>query len=417
MDKLNSTANAQSPMKPISAQRPFPWRFWLTFTFWVGLGPAVGFGTAAATSSKSATMAFVAALLATLISTAIGAIWYRSVMRKRDPNFTFNEAAALTETTIELPVSAEEAFSLCAEAIRTVPGYFPSEESRESLLLTGLTGGGAAGYLSFGTPGERLHIQISAVTATSSRAFVRSQPGTWMVVLDFGKNRQNVRTMVANINAALQRRFDAAREQAERAEMQRALTAAKLNALQSQIEPHFLYNTLANAQSLTRSDPKRADEMLGHLIAYLRAALPQNESGHSTLGEEFSRTKAFLEIMRIRMGERLRFSLEIDSEIAEATLPPLMLQTLVENAIKHGLEPKVGGGELRIRAVREGDAIALTVEDNGAGLSSATSGSGIGLKNIRERLALTYQERASLLLQTVTPHGVRATIQFPFQER
>jgi two-component sensor histidine kinase len=403
------------PMKSTSAQHPFPWRFWLIFTFWIGVGPALGSGVAASARTKSVELGVLVGILAAVVSVAIGAIWYRSVMRKRDPNFTFNDAAARAETNVELPVSADEAFTLCVAAIRAVPGYFPKEESRASLVLTGVTGGGAAGYLSFGAPGEKLHIHISSVTANSSRAFVRSQPGTAMVVLDFGKNRQNIRTIVANINAALQRRFDEAREQAERAEMQRALTAAKLNALQAQIEPHFLYNTLANAQSLTRTDARRADEMLGNLITFLRASLTQHNDGMSTIEDEFTRTRAFLEIMKIRMGSRLSFDLAFDPDIGNAPVLPLVLQTLIENAIKHGLEPKSGGGLLTAHATLHNDMIQILVCDDGVGFTGTTAGSGIGLKNIRERLQLIYGDRASVSLHTNTSVGVTAKVLFPFQ--
>lgn len=402
-------------MKPAAAQHPFPWRFWLIFTLCIGLGPALGAGIAARVATKSTLLAILIGAVAVVVAVAIGALWYRSVMRKRDPNFTFAESTARAETYIELPISADDAFTLCTEAIRTVPGYYPSEENREKLILTGLTGGGAAGYLSFGAPGEVLYVQVSAVSANSSRIFVRSQPGTKLVVLDFGKNQQNIRTIVARINAALQRRYDEAREQAERAELQRALTAAKLNALQSQIEPHFLYNTLANAQSLTRTDAKRADEMLGHLIQFLRASLTHHQDGQSTITAEFERTRAFLEIMKIRMGQRLSFDLTLDHALQAAAFPPLMLQTLVENAIKHGLEPKTGGGHLRVNATVNDSKMILTVEDNGVGLAGTTAGSGIGLKNIRERLQLLYSDAASISLHVNAAGGVTAKLSLPLQ--
>ena len=144
---------------------------------------------------------------------------------------------------------------------------------------------------------------------------------------------------------------------------------AKLSLLHAQVEPHFLYNTLASAQYLTRSDPAKADQMLGHLITYLRNSLPRTEEALSTLGEELERARAYLEILKIRMGERLQLQIQVPDSLKAVPMPPMMLQTLVENALKHGLEPVTGGGTVWILA-RESDAkVAITVADDGRGFS------------------------------------------------
>jgi sensor histidine kinase YesM len=188
---------------------------------------------------------------------------------------------------------------------------------------------------------------------------------------------------------------------------------AKLSLLHAQVEPHFLYNTLASAQVLTRSDPARADQMLGHLITYLRNSLPRTKEALSTLGVELERAGAYLEILRIRMGERLKLQIQVPDELKQTPLPPMMLQTLVENAIKHGLEPVPGGGTIWVLARAADGKIAITVADDGRGFSEEGGGTGIGLKNIRERLRLAYGDAAAFSIVANFPKGVAATITIP----
>ena len=203
-------------------------------------------------------------------------------------------------------------------------------------------------------------------------------------------------------NGARTKRARCARPRARRSSPTR-----ELSLLHAQVEPHFLYNTLASAQLLTRSDPSRADHMLGHLIAYLRNSLPRSESGMSTLGEELERTQAYLEIMKIRMGERLVLQIEVPDTVLLAPLPPMMLQTLVENAIKHGLEPVPGGRHLWIFAREREGQVAITVADDGRGFSDEGAGTGIGLRNLRERLrsrtAMRPRSRSSPTSRAASP--------------
>ena len=139
-----------------------------------------------------------------------------------------------------------------------------------------------------------------------------------------------------------------------------------------------------------RSDPARAEQIIDNLILYLRHSLPRVENSLSTLGEELERVRAYLDIMQIRMGARLNTQFDVPDALKSMPFPTMMLQTLVENAIKHGLEPKSGGGTIWILAVANGDRVAVTVADDGIGLGTQTTGSGIGLKNVRERLQLAY---------------------------
>ena len=211
------------------------------------------------------------------------------------------------------------------------------------------------------------------------------------------------------------------RAEAERNLLAKQAVEAELKVMQAQVEPHFLFNTLASVQYLTETDPVQANRLLGHLIAYLRAALPQFRAHSSTLGREFELAKAYLGILQMRMGPRLDFTVELSPELASHAFPANMLISLVENAIKHGVEPSVDGGTIAISARRDGDRLVLTVTDSGRGIaassaaSGGTAGDGVGLANVRERLAALFGSRARFTLEDVQPRGARAIMAIPFE--
>ena len=207
-------------------------------------------------------------------------------------------------------------------------------------------------------------------------------------------------------------RAELADGECRRQTLQAQMVEAKLLALQAQIEPHFLVNTLANVKRLYETAPHQGREMLSSLISYLRAALPSMRQSGSTLGRELELARSFLTILKMRMGERLNFSIDADPSLDDAQVPPMVLPTLVENAIKHGLSPLPEGGRIDIAARRDGDALLIDVRDNGAGFSS-TGGSGVGLANTRSRLAALYGPRAALSLSAAEPRGVVASVRMP----
>jgi len=231
--------------------------------------------------------------------------------------------------------------------------------------------------------------------------------------VDDGTNFENAEAITRAIARRIAERRRNEQRAAEQTATEKELSVARLNLLHAQIEPHFLYNTLANAQVLTRSEPQQADRILGHLIQYLRHSLPSTDGAMSTLGDELERTRAYLEILRIRMGPRLALEVDVPDALRAIQMPSMMLQTLVENAIKHGLEPKPGGGTVWLLARRDDDRVAVTVADDGLGFGVAGGGTGIGLKNVRERLRLIYGERATLSVVANAPEGVAATITVP----
>jgi signal transduction histidine kinase len=211
-------------------------------------------------------------------------------------------------------------------------------------------------------------------------------------------------------------RLAAARGEAEQA--QRLAAEMQLRLLQSQLEPHMLYNTLATLRVLIGLDPPRAQAMLDRLIAFLRATLNASRSAAHPLAEEFARLQDYLALMQLRMGARLRTTLSLPPALAALPVPPLLLQPLVENAIKHGLEPHVDGGELVVTAAREGDLLLLSVRDSGVGLgfAAAQGGSGFGLQQVRERLQTRYGTAAGLSLEAADGGGTRVRLWLPLEQ-
>jgi sensor histidine kinase YesM len=196
--------------------------------------------------------------------------------------------------------------------------------------------------------------------------------------------------------------------------LERRLVEAQMSALQAQVEPHFLFNTLALIGQLIETDPPEAAKIHTHLIEYLRATLPQMRSrGNGTLGRQIQMARSYLAIMQARMKSRLAVSLDVAPELESATFPPMMLQILIENSIKHGLEPKVEGGRIDIRASVDGNMLQVDVQDDGVGFN-AYAGDGVGLTNVRERLKLMYGTRAQLLIEQPIGGGCRASIRIPF---
>jgi LytS/YehU family sensor histidine kinase len=200
--------------------------------------------------------------------------------------------------------------------------------------------------------------------------------------------------------------------------LQRELDAARLAVLSAQIEPHFLFNTLANVRRLLRTEPPAARQLLAQLRRYLEEALPLLRQEHSTLGREAELVQAYLAVHQVRMGPRLAFEVDVPAALRPQPLPPMLLLTLVENAIKHGLSPQVEGGTIHVQATRQrgpaGDELVLTVADTGRGLVAGL-GSGTGLANLRSRLRSQHGSAARLSLRMNEPRGVVAEVRMPWQ--
>jgi signal transduction histidine kinase len=326
---------------------------------------------------------------------------------------------------IEIPFEAGDAFDLVEAAVRELPGIESVDSARDSLQVRAKVKridpyqgdtlqGKYTAYL-------RSHFNQVLVTVTpngdagSVTLICEPERSAWTdwFIVDFGTNLENAEALVRSVTRRVASLRRAEQASVVQTETEKELTVAKLSLLHAQVEPHFLYNTLASAQLLTRTDPARADEMLGNLILYLRHSLPRTEDSLSTIGDELERAQAYLDILKIRMGSRLSLQVEVPQPLRAVLFPTMMLQTLVENAIKHGLEPKSGGGTVWILARAHDSTVSVTVADDGRGFSAEGGGTGIGLRNVRERLRLAYGSTASFAIVANFPSGVAATITVP----
>ncbi len=253
-----------------------------------------------------------------------------------------------------------------------------------------------------------LRYLLSAATLAKMSPFVLIMAAFMVVVLLMGERRIQAETLAARQNEQI-------------AATARLLAEARLQALQAQIEPHFLYNTLANVLSLIDTQPALARHMLERFIAYLRSSLVASRAGETTLGAEAELISAYLEVLAVRMGARLRYSIKIASELQSLRIAPMLLQPLVENAINHGLEPKVEGGEVQLSATLEQDLLCIAITDTGVGLGNGavpnrpSAGTGVGMSNLRERLQNLYGGSARLQLIENQPCGLSVRLFLPLR--
>lgn len=224
------------------------------------------------------------------------------------------------------------------------------------------------------------------------------------------------------VAAILKQRDAYAREQAfafelERARYERSATEAQLRLLQAQVEPHFLFNTLANIQALVDTGSPQASKVLASLIAYLRAAVPRIHEPATSLGQELDLVRAYLELMQMRMPDRLEVGLHIEPAARNIRCPPMTVLTLVENAVRHGIDPSEVGGRIDIDVWLREDRCIVRVSDTGVGLKVASTGLGTGLSTLRERLQIAYGDAATFQLTEVAPHGVCVELQLPVEQQ
>jgi sensor histidine kinase YesM len=234
------------------------------------------------------------------------------------------------------------------------------------------------------------------------------QQAAWFVLVSLGVK------VLAGAKRKAELQATQATAKADVATLERRLVEAQMATLQAQVEPHFLFNTLALIGQLIETDPPQAAKIHMHLIEYLRSTLPQmRAAGGGTLGRQVQLSRAYLAIMQARMKERLTVSFDIPDYLEHAPFPPMMLQTLIENSIKHGLEPKIEGGHIAVKAVLIDGTMQVDVRDNGAGFNMMAN-DGVGLANIRERLQLLHGNRAELVIEAPVDGGALCSIRVPF---
>ncbi|GGY62808.1 sensor histidine kinase [Pseudoduganella albidiflava] len=332
------------------------------------------------------------------------------------------ESIASTVTRrIDAPFNPYTTFDLCTEtlsglALGTALGYAgPPAFSHDPFKGRIVLGRWRPPVL-----GRHVEVRVSTELGPSCRIELRSRPGLAWFAIQQGQSLKAAETVCAHLRQHLERHtavLEAARRERE---LERTSLQARLSALQAQVEPHFLFNTLANLKYLIRTDQQAAQEMLDHLVGYLQNALPDMRSVSSTLGREMDLASDYLAVMRIRMGERLRFEVAVDDDVRSLPFPPAMLISLVENAVKHGLERASRPGLITVGAQREhkgdGELLCVSVVDDGVGLTEQ-AGQGTGLANIAERLALLYGRAASLSVEPGggpgEARGVKAVLAVP----
>lgn len=204
-------------------------------------------------------------------------------------------------------------------------------------------------------------------------------------------------------------------EKFKRLALEKKAVETEFQFLQSQIEPHFLFNTLSNVMSLIDTSPGRAKTMLGDFVSFLRSSLSLRRDSTITISQEMDLISNYLNILRVRMGDRLKVDISVHEDVREHPIPPLLIQPLVENAVKHGLEPKPEGGAIAVICESRSGKVRIEVSDSGRGIGDSVGGTGIGLANIEKRLNLLYGSKGRLTLHERKPSGVTAVIEIPYE--
>lgn len=365
-------------------------------------------------------MVFVPALaiVAAFCPLTISMAWhYLGKLREAGIALTPEMISSRPHLTLPSPLDPLSTYDLCAETLSGLAlGLALGYPGPAAFWHHSFTGRILLAPSRMMRPWQSIEVRVGGEPGQQVQVHIRRRFGLSFFHTQKGEAWRDVQTVAEHLRAELKRRHHALQLARREHELERAALNAKLSALQAQVEPHFLFNTLANLKYLIRTDGETAQLMLDHLVGYLQNALPDMRSVSSTVGRELALAGDYLSIMQIRMGERLRFRIDADDAVRALPFPPAMLISLVENAIKHGLESATRPGDLLISAVVDGAALRLTVRDNGAGLSDQP-GQGLGLANIHERLQLLYGERASLTVAARDDGGVEATLSVPMPAR
>jgi Histidine kinase len=350
-----------------------------------------------------------------------------------DDNLNRDVLANRQRRQIELPMAADAAFQLLDAAIRELPRVEQMFSAPDSLQVrakvqrilasnsTQKTIATAIRDWVWGKTLDLVHVTITPNGETCRLTLVcEPKGGAWLdwFLVDQAANLENIEAITRAVSRRISEGRRVEQQNVKQTVNDKALALAKLGLLHAQIEPHFLYNTLGSAKYLVQRDAVKAEAILDNLIQYLRHSLPRTEDVSSTLGDELLRATAYLDILKIRMGDRLSTHINIEPTLHTHAFPTMMLQTLVENAIKHGLEPKSGGGNIWILAKISATHLSVTVADDGIGLGTHLtdiSGTNIGLNNVRERLQLAFGDKAAFDLVANFPTGAAATIRVPIQ--
>lgn len=312
-----------------------------------------------------------------------------------------NAGANQASSSVVTPLAAEAAINLVQSAILKWSSRRVSSNELEIAIPTSIW--------SFG---ENITVQAEPLGRDASRLNIKSTSAFRGTLVDWGKNKRNIEHLLTLLEGPLATAVSMSnqRHQADRSKL--VDTEHRLALLQAQVETHFLFNTLAHVRAQMTSDPSAAKDMLDALVEYLRTASKQLRSISSTLDDERRLITGYLTVMQYRLGNRLQFHIDIPEALRSAACLPGVLLPLVENAIKHGLEPSPQGGSITVSAQQDGNFVRVDVVDTGLGFG-ASSGSGLGVANLKERLMDCYGTQAGLSLEMGTPSGVVARVRFP----
>jgi signal transduction histidine kinase len=345
---------------------------------------------------------------------------YLSRLSDEGKTLCAEEMASSVMRRIDAPFNSLTTYDLCTEslsglALGTALGYsgppaFSHDPFQGRIVL---------GRWRPLTLGRHVEVKVLPGLGPSCQIELHCRSGLAWFAIQQGESLKAAEMVCAQLRQHLARHANALNAARRERELERTSLQARLSALQAQVEPHFLFNTLANLKYLIRTDQHAAQEMLDHLVGYLQNALPDMRSVSSTLGREINLVSDYLAVMRIRMGERLRYAVDVDEGLRNLPFPPAMLISLAENAVKHGLERASRPGLISISARRErkgdGELLSVSVIDDGVGLTEQ-AGQGTGLANITERLQLLYEREASLVVEPGDGPGVRAVLTVPVAE-
>jgi signal transduction histidine kinase len=353
--------------------------------------------------------------LSTVVAYARARISRRKIV-KADTALTPESLLATVSVTLQSPFDPISTHDLCADAMSCVgmaraldygaSPRFKDDPFRGTMVLY------KAAPFALNLFPEAVRLRIETVAGRATLIHITRTPGAQMLVPQLGEAFKAVTAARDFLEHTLSERAAAQAALRQNEQLEKTALQARLSALQAQVEPHFLYNTLANLRHLVRTDSGRALELLDHMVDYFHVAMPGLRASASTVDRELQLASSYLSIMKTRMGARFSFEVAMAPDTAGLPAPPAMLISLVENAIKHGVEPVPGAVHVGVSARRECDTLILQVSDNGGGLAEQP-GQGMGLANIHERLRLLFGEAASLVIEPAAPRGVCSSITLP----
>lgn len=413
------------PLFAIAPQTRLAWRFiwrstWPYMLLWALLLVVIAFVFRAWLDNDTAFLGSLPVLCHLVILPPILATRARrqlATLREQGGVLTPDAIAFTVTRTFTSPLGPLTTFDLCADRLSSIGMAEALGFARPAAFCHNpFTGTITIGRVRPFWYAGAVKVTITQHAEDTAQVQVRRVPGLRVFAPQLGEALRTVDQVCTELERTIKTRRAALDAAVRAQDLARSAMQAQLHVLQAQIEPHFLYNTLANLKYLIRTDQDRAQTMVDHLVGYLQSAVPDMRTETSTVQRELALAAHYLHLMQIRMGDRLRFRIDADPALDTCPVPPAMLVSLLENAIKHGLEQATRPGTIVVSAQRVNGLLELAVRDDGAGFNDAAAGAGLGLENIHQRLQLLYGGRATVRVAPNADHGVQATLHFPLED-